>query len=104
MAGVLQEEGDADSSACTRHFSDCLICTRDSVSIIFLLRMMEGWDRWGVVASYQDLGGVDRGWVLSLSLFFRFVFIWDFVFWSLMSCLLTLTRSYWGIEIVVSVM
>ena len=57
-----------------------------------------------MVASYQDLGGVDRGWVLSLSLFFGFVFICAFVFWSLMSCLLTLTRSYWGIEIVVSVM
>ena len=29
--------------------SDCVICTRNSVSIVFLLEMMEGWDRWGEV-------------------------------------------------------
>ena len=43
------------------HFSDCFICTRNSVSIIFLLRMMGGWDKLGVVASYQDLGGGTGG-------------------------------------------
>ena len=76
----------------------------------------------------SGFGWGDRGWVLSLSLFFVFVFICAFVFWSLMSCLffkcvehdsccvcffvyylfslslVLLTRSYWGIEIVVSVM
>ena len=31
------------------HLSDCLICSRNSVSIVLLLQMMEGWDRWGVV-------------------------------------------------------
>ena len=43
------------------HFLDCLICTRNSVSIILLLWMMGGWDRWGVVASYQGLGGGTGG-------------------------------------------
>ena len=27
------------------HLLDCLICTRNSVSIVLLLRMMGGWDR-----------------------------------------------------------
>ena len=31
------------------NLSDCLICTRNSVSIVFLLEMVGGWDRWGVV-------------------------------------------------------
>ena len=31
------------------------------MSIILLLCMMEGWDRWGVVASYQSLGGGTGG-------------------------------------------
>ena len=68
------------------HLSDCLTCTRNSVSIVLLLSMIGEWDGWGMVASYQGLGG-DRGWVLSLSLFFVFVFICAFVFWSLMSSL-----------------
>ena len=29
------------------HLSDCLICTRNSVCIVFLLEMVWGWDRWG---------------------------------------------------------
>ena len=29
------------------HLSDCLICTRNSVSIVLLLQMVERWDRWG---------------------------------------------------------
>ena len=36
------------------HLLDCLICTRNSVSIILLLWMLGGWDRcggWGVVDS-----------------------------------------------------
>ena len=68
------------------HLSDCLTCTRNSVSIVLLLSMIGKWDGWGMVASYQGLGG-DRGWVLSLSLFFVFVYICAFVFWSLMSSL-----------------
>ena len=62
MAGVLQEAGDADlrvapdpkcklniSFLTLPHLSDCFICTRNSMSIVLLLQMMGGWDRWGVV-------------------------------------------------------
>ena len=28
------------------HLSDCLICTSNSMSIVLLLQMVEGWDRW----------------------------------------------------------
>ena len=31
------------------HLSDCLICTRNSMSIVLLLQMIGGWDWWGVV-------------------------------------------------------
>ena len=31
------------------HLSYCLICTRNSVSTVFLLEMVGGWDRWGLV-------------------------------------------------------
>ena len=66
---------------------DCLICTRNSMSIVLLLQMMEGWDRWGVVDLLQGVGGGDRGWVLSCSLFFLFVYFFTcvFVLCSLMS-------------------
>ena len=105
------------------HWLDCLICTRNSVSIVLLLWMMGGWDRWGVVDSYQGVGGGTGG-----GYYLIVFFICAFVFWSLMSCLffkwvehdsccvcffvyylfslspVPLTRSYWGIEIVVPVM
>ena len=29
------------------HLLDCLNCTRNSVPIVLLLKMMAGWDRWG---------------------------------------------------------
>ena len=29
------------------HLSECLICTRNSMSIILLLQMIGEWDRWG---------------------------------------------------------
>ena len=29
------------------HLSDCLICTRNSISIVFLLKMVGERDRWG---------------------------------------------------------
>ena len=98
------------------HLLDCLICTRNSVSIVLLLWMMGD--------------GIGRGdWFISGGGYYLIVFfICAFVFWSLMSCLffkwvkydsccvcffvyylfslslVPLTRSYWGIEIVVSVM
>ena len=84
---------------------------------------MGGWNRWGVVDLYQGVdGGTGGGYYVIV------FFICAFAFWSLMSCLffkrvehdsccvcffvyylfslslVPLTRSYWGIEIVVSVM
>ena len=29
------------------HLLYCLICTRNAMSIVLLLQMMMGWDRWG---------------------------------------------------------
>ena len=29
------------------HLLDCLICTRNSLSIVLLLQMIGGWDKWG---------------------------------------------------------
>ena len=52
-----------------KHLSDFLICTRNSVSIVLLLGMLGGLDRWVVVDSYQGVGGGDSGWVLSHSFF-----------------------------------
>ena len=34
------------------HLLDCLIYTRNTMSIVLLLQMMGGWDRWGVVNLY----------------------------------------------------
>ena len=35
------------------HLLDCLISTRNTMSIVLLLQMMGGWDRWeGVVDLY----------------------------------------------------
>ena len=28
------------------HLSDCLICTSNCMSIVLLLQMVGGWDRW----------------------------------------------------------
>ena len=38
------------------HLLDCLICTRNSVSIVLLLSMMGVWHRMRVVDSYQYVG------------------------------------------------
>ena len=35
------------------HLLDCLICTRNAMSIVLLLQMMGGWDRSGVVDLYS---------------------------------------------------
>ena len=44
------------------HLLDCLICTRNFVSIVLLLGMLGGGlDRWGVVDSYQCVGGATGG-------------------------------------------
>ena len=39
------------------HLSDCLICTRNCMCIVFLLKMVGGRNRWGVVALQQGVGG-----------------------------------------------
>ena len=104
---------------------DCLICTRNCVSIVLLLWMVWGWDRQGDGGwlIHIELQVADRGWVLSHSFFllvlFSFVlsclvsfFIWVnhdgccvcfFVYYLFSLSPVPLTRSYWGIEIVVSV-
>ena len=103
------------------HLLDCLICTKNSVSIVLLLWMRWIWDRWRLVDSYQQGVGI-------ISWGFFLIFTCAFVFLSLMCCLffqwvehdsscvsffvyylfslspVPLSRSYWGIEIVVSVM
>ena len=106
---------------------DCLISTRNSVSIVLLLWLMVGCDGWGVVDSYQGVGIRTVGGYYLIACYFL-IFICAFVFRSLMSCLffkwvehdsccvfffvyslfslslVPLTRSYWGREIGVSVM
>ena len=57
------------------HLSDCLISTRNSVSIVFLLEMVEGWDRSGGGGRgdgclITGCGRGDREWVLSCSFCF----------------------------------
>ena len=64
------------------HLLDCLICTRNSVSIVFFWWMIRGWDRWVVVDSYQDVGGGTGAGYYLIGFF-----IFAFVFLSLMPCL-----------------
>ena len=62
----ISSQGHASDPKCKENISsflntsnllDCLICTRSSMSNVLLLWMMRGWDRWGLVDSYQDVGG-----------------------------------------------
>ena len=59
------------------HFLDCLIPTRNTMSIV-LLELMWGWDRRGWLIYIRFCLGVwggrvgGRGWVSSYSLFFFF--------------------------------
>ena len=64
------------------HLLDCLICTRNSVSIVLLSWMMGRWHR--LVGGGGRLIHI-RGWVLSHSLLF---FTCAFAFCSLLSCLI----------------
>ena len=108
------------------HLLDCLIYTRNSVSIVLLLWMMGGWDRWGWLIHIRVwVGG--QGVViyyllvlffflfallsfgLSCPLFFRWVehescCVCFFVYYLFYFSPIPLTRSCWGIEIVVSLM
>ena len=93
------------------HLLDCLICTMNSVSIVFLLWMMMEWNRWGVVDSYQGMCGVV---LLSFGLscpvsFFKWIehdscCVCFFVYYLFSLSQVPLSRCYWGMEIVVSVM
>ena len=93
VAGVLREAGDADSRALpdpkcklnissfltVPHLLDCLVCTRNSVSILFLLWMMGGggrggWDRLGVIDSYLGVGGGAVGERYPIVCFFNLCF------------------------------
>ena len=107
------------------HLIDCLVSTRNSVSIVLLLWIMGGWNRLGVVFSYHGVGGATGSryylivfsyWLVFLSFvlmtclfFFKWVehgscCVCFFVYYLFSLSPVPLTRSYWGIEIVVSVM
>ena len=109
------------------HLLDCLICTRNSVSIVLLLWMMGGWERWGLVGLHHGVGGGGGGtecryylivcfylWFCLLVSHVLFLFsvsrehdsycVCFFVYCFLSLSPVPLTGSYWGIEIVVSVM
>ena len=109
------------------HLLDCLISTRNSVSIVLLSWLMVGCDGWGVVDSYQGVDQGTGGGYYIIAGFFL-IFICAYVFCSLMSCLffkwvehdsccvffgvcylfslspVPLIRTYWGIGIVLSLM
>ena len=103
---------------------DCLICTRNSVPIVLLLWMMGAWDRLGLVDSYWGDGrGTGGVYYLIACIFYFYLcfclldmfclfFKWVehdsccvsiFVYYLFSLSQVPLTRSYWGIEIVVSV-
>ena len=60
------------------HLSDCRPCTRNFMSIVLLLQMLGGWDRWGWLI-------YNRGQLLSCWCFFSLELL-SFV----LSCLLSL--------------
>ena len=109
------------------HLLNCLICTRNSVSIVLLLWMMGRWHKWQVVDSYQGVGeGTGGGYYLTvcfLYLCFCLFFLHVLSHFSseqsmiavvslslfIICCLcprsqVPLSKSYWGIEMAVSVM
>ena len=62
------------------HLLDCFICTGNAMSIVLLLQMMRGWDRWGVVDLCCGVGERTGG-GYHLIIFFSSC---AFLFWSLM--------------------
>ena len=108
------------------HLLDCLICTRNSVSIVLLSWMIGGSHRLGGGWFISGCGWGKRGWVLSHSFcffllmllyfvlscpvsFFKWVkhdrcCICFFVYYLFSLSLVPLPRSYWGLEIVLSLM
>ena len=56
-----------------QHSLDCLVSTRNAMSIVLLLQIMRGWDRWGagVVPLHQCVGGgTGTGYHLIVFVFF----------------------------------
>ena len=43
------------------HVLDCLICSRKSMSILMVLQIMWGWDRWQLIHLYYGVGGRTKG-------------------------------------------
>ena len=88
----------------------CLVCTRNAMSIILLLQIMGGWERWDVVRLNKGVGWGDWGWVSCYSLFFlvlvplyfvvsgsQSLYLGDYNVMAVMSVslsLVPLTRSY----------
>ena len=70
------------------HLSDCLISTRNSMSIVLLLQMVGDWDRWGMVDLEQVIGGGTWGeyYLAVFVLFFLLLMLLSFV----LSCPLSL--------------
>ena len=98
------------------HLLDCLICTRNSVSVVLLLWSIGGWDRWewliqirvwvggqGLVLYHSFFLIVLLSFVLSCPIsFFKWVehgscCVCFFVYYLFFVSLVPLTRSYWGI-------
>ena len=55
------------------HLLDCLVCTRNAMSVVLLLQVLGGWDRWGVggvVHLNQGVGGETGGWYHLIVVFF----------------------------------
>ena len=62
------------------HLLDCLISTRNYVSIVLLLSMMRGWDRWGMADSYLGVGGgTGGGYYLTVFFYFCFCLLFSHV-------------------------
>ena len=110
------------------HLLNCLICTRNSVSIVLLLWTIRGWNRLGRLLIHIRVWVGEQGvgcylivcfyyfllellpFVLSCSVsLFEWVehdscCVCFFVYYLFSLSPVPLTRSYWGIEIVISVM
>ena len=62
------------------HLLDCLICTRNAMSIVLLFQMMGGWGRWEGGGSFVHLnwgvgGGTGGGYHLTVVVFFSCAFV-----------------------------
>ena len=76
------------------HLPDCLICIRNSMSLVLLLQMMGGWVRWGKWLIYNSVwegGGTGGGYYLAVFVFLLLLLLFSFVLFSFVfSCPLSL--------------